>query len=104
MKHKTKLLYVLLLMITGLNLSAQDWHTEKRINVLFGLSQPLVAHGFNVELNYIHDRFIFDFSQGVGLRSVVIHCLLPCRNRTLKCICPGPRVLASGTGLRTGST
>jgi hypothetical protein len=67
MKHKTRLFYVLLLMITGLNLYAQDWQTEKRINVLFGLSQPLIAHGFNLELNYIHDRFIFDFSQGVSL-------------------------------------
>jgi hypothetical protein len=50
-----------------LNTHAQDWQTEKRFNILFGLSQPLVAHGINVELNYIHDRFIFDFSQGIGL-------------------------------------
>lgn len=67
MIHKTKLLYVLLIMSSGLNTRAQDWHTEKRVNILFGLSQPLVAHGFNVEFNYIHDRFIFDFSQGVSL-------------------------------------
>jgi hypothetical protein len=67
MTHKTNLLLVLLLMILGLNVQAQDWQTEKRVNVLFGLSQPLVAHGFNFELNYVHNRFIFDFSQGVGL-------------------------------------
>ena len=69
MKHKTKLCYLLLFMMTGtVTFSAQDWKTEKRFNVLFGLSQPLFAHGFNVELNYIQDRFIVDFSQGVGLR------------------------------------
>jgi hypothetical protein len=67
MTHKTNLLYVFLLILSGLSAGAQDWKTDKRFNVLFGLSQPIVAHGFNVELNYIHNRFIFDFSQGVGL-------------------------------------
>jgi hypothetical protein len=67
MTHKTNLFYVLLLMTLSLNTYAQDWQTEKRVNVLFGLSQPLVAHGFNIELNYVDKRFIFDFSQGVGL-------------------------------------
>jgi hypothetical protein len=67
MTQKSNLLYVLLFVMVGLNAHAQDWQTEKRFNVLFGLSQPLVAHGFNVEFNYIHDRFIFDFSTGVGL-------------------------------------
>jgi hypothetical protein len=67
MIHKTNPMCVLLLMIMGLNVQAQDWQTEKRFNVLFGLSQPLVAHGFNVEFNYVHNRLIFDFSTGVGL-------------------------------------
>src|ERR1700681_2796861 len=67
MTHKTNLLYVLLFMIIGFNVSAQDWQTEKRVNILFGLSQPLVAHGFNIEFNYIFNRLIFDFSTGVGL-------------------------------------
>jgi hypothetical protein len=67
MTQKTNLMYVLMLMMVSLNTYAQDWQTEKRFNVLFGLSQPLVAHGFNVELNYVDRRFIFDFSQGVGL-------------------------------------
>ena len=52
---------------TGLNSSAQDWKTEQKINVLFGLSQPLLCHGFNFEFNYIHKRMIFDFSQGFSL-------------------------------------
>ena len=67
MVHKTKLFSALLPMVLGLTVHAQDWKTDKRVNLLFGLSQPLVAHGFNVEVNYIHNRFIFDFSQGLGL-------------------------------------
>jgi hypothetical protein len=67
MKHKTgTILFLLLLCRFGLQ--AQNWQTEKKINVLFGLSQPLVAHGFNIEFNYIHNRLIFDFSQGIGLQ------------------------------------
>jgi hypothetical protein len=46
---------------------AQEWKMEKRINVLFGLSQVAVAHGFNVEFNYISKRLIFDYSHGVSL-------------------------------------
>jgi len=67
MTHKSNLFFVLLLTISGLSVKAQDWQMEKRVNVLFGLSQPIVAHGFNFEINYIHNRFIVDFSQGVSL-------------------------------------
>ncbi len=51
----------------GVRASAQDWKNEDKINVLFGLSQPLLCHGFNIEANYIHHRLIIDFSQGVSL-------------------------------------
>jgi hypothetical protein len=70
MLHKTGLVIVLLLAVSQMDVKAQEWQAEKRVNVLFGLSQPLVAHGFNVEFNYVHDRFIFDFSTGVGLSFV----------------------------------
>ncbi len=46
---------------------AQDWKTDKKINLLFGLTQPLIVKGFNIEGNYIHNRFIFDYSHGVSL-------------------------------------
>ena len=45
---------------------AQDWKTEKKINVLFGGTQLLV-HGFNYETNYVSKRLIVDFSHGVSL-------------------------------------
>jgi hypothetical protein len=46
---------------------AQDWKTDKKINVVFGLTQPLLVEGFNIEGNYIHNRFIFDYSHGASL-------------------------------------
>jgi hypothetical protein len=58
------------IIISGLTLRAQQtnsWQTEKRINLLFGVAQPLIAKGFNIEGNYIHNRFIFDYSHGASL-------------------------------------
>jgi hypothetical protein len=60
-------LFLSVAMVANFAASAQDWKTEKRINILFGLSQPLLAHGFNGEANYIHDRLIVDYSHGVSL-------------------------------------
>jgi hypothetical protein len=57
----------ILLIHIALQAGAQDWKTERKINVLFGLSQPLLCHGFNTEFNYIHKRLIIDFSTGVLL-------------------------------------
>jgi hypothetical protein len=34
---------------------------------LFGLTHPLLVDGFNVEINYIHNRFLFDYSHGASL-------------------------------------
>jgi hypothetical protein len=59
---------IILLMTTAtFKASAQDWKSNERINVLFGLSQPVLASGFNIEGNYINGRFIFDYSHGVSL-------------------------------------
>src|SRR5450432_3031560 len=71
MAHKKtnslKAFITLLIVTASFNANAQDWKSDKKINVLFGLSQPLLAHGFNIEGNYIHNRFIFDYSHGVSL-------------------------------------
>src|ERR1700722_13863417 len=61
------LFFAISFLIAGSGASAQDWKTEKKINLLFGLSQPILAHGFNVEGNLIYHRFIFDYSHGVSL-------------------------------------
>jgi hypothetical protein len=46
---------------------AQEWKSEERVNLLFGLTQ-VVAHGFNIEGDYIRDRLIVDYSHGVALQ------------------------------------
>ena len=59
----------LFLMLTSMafHSQAQDWKTDKKVNVVFGLTQPLLVKGFNIEGNYIHNRLIFDYSHGVSL-------------------------------------
>lgn len=54
-------------LLTSLATEAQEWKKDKKINVVFGLAQPVFASGFNVEVNYIHNRFIFDYSHGASL-------------------------------------
>ena len=58
---------IAMLLLHGAESVAQEWKSEKRVNVLFGLTQ-VVAHGFNIEVNYIHNRFIIDYSHGVALQ------------------------------------
>ena len=40
---------------------------KNEIAVLFGLNQPLLAGGFNIELNYFRPKLAFDYSHGVSL-------------------------------------
>ncbi len=43
-----------------------------KFSLLFGLLQPVVAKGFNVEVNYTTKNMIFDYSHGVGLQPPVV--------------------------------
>jgi hypothetical protein len=40
---------------------------SNKFSLLFGTLQPLVARGFNMEVNYSTKRMIFDYSHGVSL-------------------------------------
>lgn len=66
-RNSFKAVLVLLLLTTTFLLRAQDWKTDKKINVVLGGTQLLLVKGFNGEVNYIHNRFIFDYSHGVSL-------------------------------------
>lgn len=66
-KNLVKLALIIVFIVNTFALQAQDWKTGKKINLLFGLTQPLLVKGFNIEGNYIHNRFIFDYSHGVSL-------------------------------------
>jgi hypothetical protein len=50
----------------------KDFLYSNRVSVLFGLLQPVVAQGFNMELNYTTKRLIFDYSHGVSLDPPVV--------------------------------
>ncbi len=40
---------------------------DTRAAILFGLNQPLLARGFNIEGNVFYRRLVFDYSHGVSL-------------------------------------
>jgi len=64
---RVKFLLFGLLIVFHTKSFAQEWTTDRKINVLFGLTQPLLVDGFNIEGNYVHNRLIFDYSHGVSL-------------------------------------
>ncbi|NMH29190.1 hypothetical protein [Flavobacterium silvaticum] len=41
--------------------------SQNRFSILFGLNQPIVLRGFNFEVNYSTNKWIFDYSHGIGL-------------------------------------
>ena len=45
---KRNLLLLIVLIAAGSKASAQDWKSDERINLLFGLSQPILASGFTL--------------------------------------------------------
>ncbi len=45
---------------------------SNKFSILFGLLQPTVAKGFNIEVNYTTKRLIFDYSHGVSLDPPVV--------------------------------
>lgn len=45
---------------------------SNKVSILFGLLQPVVAQGFNVEVNYTTNHMIFDYSHGVSLDPPVV--------------------------------
>lgn len=65
-QNSFRAMLIIVLTSIAFQVQAQDWKTDKKVNVVFGLTQVLVK-GFNVEGNYIHNRLIFDYSHGVSL-------------------------------------
>ena len=45
---------------------------SNKFSLLFGMLQPTVAKGFNVEVNYTTKRMIFDYSHGISLDPPVV--------------------------------
>ncbi|MFM7105850.1 MAG: hypothetical protein ACKOW8_10050 [Flavobacteriales bacterium] len=62
-----KAIHLSILLSFSIHSKAQDWKIEKKVNVVFGLIQPIFAKGINIEGNYINNRLIFDYSHGASL-------------------------------------
>lgn len=56
-----------LLMMNNVQAQTTNWKKDEKLSVMFGLTQPMFAKGFNFELNYINKRLIVDFSHGMYL-------------------------------------
>lgn len=59
--------WLLIVVLSACHAHAQEWKEAQKVNLVFGLSQPLAVKGFNVEGNYIYRQFIFDYSHGISL-------------------------------------
>jgi hypothetical protein len=66
-QNSCRAMLIIVLTSMAFHVQAQDWKTDKKVNVVFGLTQPLLVKGYNIEGNYIHNRLIFDYSHGVSL-------------------------------------
>ena len=72
------LMAAMLILFIGLyNADAQsvaksDLLYSNKFSLMFGLLQPTVAKGFNVEVNYFTKRMAFDYSHGISLDPPVV--------------------------------
>ncbi len=67
MNHK-KTALLLILVLNGLLMNAQSIQRSKnQVSILFGLTQPLLLRGFNIEGNYWMKKFVVDYSHGLNL-------------------------------------
>ena len=58
----------LFLLVSVLTLNAQQASRSPEVSLVFGLNQPIVTQGFNVEVNYWMKKFVIDYSHGFGLK------------------------------------
>jgi hypothetical protein len=67
-KAKLSLIFIIItLPVFSQSLTPEALDQQYKISVLFGLNQPLITQGFNVELNYYTKHFVFDYSHGFNL-------------------------------------
>jgi hypothetical protein len=57
----------LLIVVTAIAMEVSAQKEDHEVAVLFGLTQPLVLSGFNIEGNYFTRKMSFDYSHGVSL-------------------------------------
>jgi hypothetical protein len=65
-----KLLFVMTficLKIKAQQISNEALNQKYKLSLIFGLNQPIFTKGFNVEVNYYTEHFVFDYSHGFNL-------------------------------------
>jgi hypothetical protein len=70
MKRIASIIVILVLTVTvtfAQQGNKNDFSYSNKFSLLFGMIQPTVLRGFNVEMNYTAKRMIFDYSHGVSL-------------------------------------
>jgi opacity protein-like surface antigen len=69
MRRKSSMATVFGILMATVAFAQQEIETEKKVqwSILFGLNQPILLRGFNVEANYWTKKFVFDYSHGFGL-------------------------------------
>lgn len=70
MNNRHRLILISILLSFSNSLFSQTKEKEPldtRVNILFGLTQPLLVQGFNIEGNFFYKRLAFDYSHGVSL-------------------------------------
>ena len=66
--NRVKLLGIIALLSSQLQAQNAPFSDEKfRFSLVFGLNQPIVTQGFNLEANYYTKYFVFDYSHGFNL-------------------------------------
>jgi len=59
---------IVLLLLIGASISKINAQKKDReAAILFGLNQPLLLNGFNIEGNYFTKKMSFDYSHGISL-------------------------------------
>ncbi len=70
MKSTKTMLFVALLMLMGFNQNAfaqEKSEDNNELQILAGTIQPFLLQGWNLEVNYLTEKFIFEYSHGWSL-------------------------------------
>ena len=66
---KTTTSLIIALLFFSVVSQSQDVSEKNRFSLVFGLNQPILLRGFNVEGNYWMKKWVIDYSHGFNLRA-----------------------------------
>jgi len=60
-------LFILWIFLSFSSFAQRKEDKKNEFAFLFGLNQPILLSGFNMEVNYFTSKFVFDYSHGISL-------------------------------------